>query len=90
MSTIVEPPDALREGPSPLAAGAPNPMRETLDVDLLWIDGVEAASIANGEGGWPVQPASPQMFVGSMGLQGGETAVWIDDVAAGPQRIGCN
>jgi hypothetical protein len=56
----------------------------------LWIDGVEAASIANGEGGWPVQPASPQMFLGSMGLQGGETAVWIDDVAAGPQRIGCD
>jgi hypothetical protein len=56
----------------------------------LWIDGVEAASIANGDGGWPVQPASPQMFLGSMGLQGGQTAVWIDDVAAGPQRIGCN
>jgi hypothetical protein len=56
----------------------------------LWIDGVEAASITNGEGGWPAQPASPQMFLGSMGLQGGQTAVWIDDVAAGPQRIGCN
>jgi hypothetical protein len=56
----------------------------------LWIDGVEAASIVGGEGGWPAQPASPQMFLGSMGLQGGQTAVWIDDVAAGPQRIGCN
>lgn len=56
----------------------------------LWIDGVEAASIVNGEGGWPVQPAAPQLFLGSMGLQGGQTAVWIDDVAAGPQRIGCN
>lgn len=56
----------------------------------LWIDGVEAASIINGDGGWPAQPASPQVFLGSMGLQGGQTAVWIDDVAAGPQRIGCN
>lgn len=56
----------------------------------LWIDGVEAASVVNGEGGWPAQPASPQMFLGSMGLQGGQTAVWIDDVAAGPDRIGCD
>jgi hypothetical protein len=30
------------------------------------------------------------MILGSMGLQGGQTAVWIDDAAAGPQRIGCN
>lgn len=56
----------------------------------LWIDGVEAAEIVNGEGGWPVQPATPAMFVGSMGLQGGQTGVWIDDVAAGPVRIGCD
>lgn len=56
----------------------------------LWIDGVEAAEIVNGDGGWPVQPATPAMFVGSMGLQGGQTGVWIDDVAAGPVRIGCD
>lgn len=56
----------------------------------LWIDGVEAAEIINGDGGWPVQPATPAMFVGSMGLQGGQTGVWIDDVAAGPVRIGCD
>jgi polysaccharide lyase-like protein len=56
----------------------------------LWIDGTEAASIVNGDGGWPVQPASPSMFIGSMGLQGGQTGVWIDDVAAGPERIGCD
>lgn len=55
----------------------------------MWIDGVEAASVVGGDGGWPAQPATPQMFLGSMGLQGGQTAVWIDDVAAGPQRIGC-
>lgn len=56
----------------------------------LWIDGVEAATIVNGEGGWPIQPASPAMFIGSMGLQGGSAGVLIDDVVAGPQRIGCD
>jgi hypothetical protein len=56
----------------------------------LWINGVEAAAIVNGEGGWPIQPASPAMFIGSMGLQGGSAGVFIDDVVAGPQRIGCN
>ncbi len=55
----------------------------------LWIGGEEAASIVNGQGGWPVQPASPALFLGSMGLQGGQTGVFIDDVAAGPTRIGC-
>jgi hypothetical protein len=56
----------------------------------LWIDDVEAASIVNGEGGWPVQPATPQLFLGSMGLQGGQTGAWFDDVVAGPERIGCD
>lgn len=56
----------------------------------LWIDGVEAAAVVNGDGGWATQPASPQMFIGSMALQGGQTGVWIDDVAAGPERIGCD
>jgi hypothetical protein len=56
----------------------------------LWIDGVEAASKINGDGGWPVQPANPSLFLGSMAVQGGSTGVWIDDVAAGPERLGCN
>jgi hypothetical protein len=56
----------------------------------LWIDDVEAASVVNGEGGWPVQPANPKAFIGLMALQGGSTGVWIDDVVAGPNRIGCN
>jgi hypothetical protein len=55
----------------------------------LWIDGVEAASVINGEGGWPVQPANPTVFLGSMAVQGGNTGVWVDDVAAGPERLGC-
>jgi len=56
----------------------------------LWIDDEEAASIVNGQGGWPVQPASPKLFLGSMGLQGGQTGVYIDDVVASSTRIGCD
>lgn len=56
----------------------------------LWIDGVEAARIVNGDGGWAEQPTTPQVFLGSMGLQGQQASIWIDDVAAGPQRIGCD
>jgi hypothetical protein len=56
----------------------------------LWINGNEAASIVNGQGGWPVQPAAPQLFLGSMGLQGGMAGVFIDDVAVGTARITCD
>jgi hypothetical protein len=56
----------------------------------LWIDGAEAASVVNGDGGWSVQPANPKAFLGLMALQGGSTGVWIDDVVAGPNRIGCD
>jgi len=56
----------------------------------LWIDEVEAATIVNGQGGWVTQPAAPQMFLGSMGLEGGTAGVWIDDVVAGPARIFCD
>jgi hypothetical protein len=55
----------------------------------LWIDGREAATVVNA-GTWPAMPATPALFLGTMALQGGNTALWIDDVAAGPQRIGCN
>jgi hypothetical protein len=30
------------------------------------------------------------LFLGSWGLQGGATGVFIDDVAVGPERFGCN
>ena len=56
----------------------------------LWIDGVEAASVVNGDPGWATQPATPTLFLGSWDLQGGLTSAWIDDVAAGPERIGCD
>jgi hypothetical protein len=56
----------------------------------LWIDDAEAAAVVNGDGGWSDQPDAPALFLGSMGLQGGSTGVWIDDVVAGPNRIGCD
>lgn len=54
----------------------------------LFIDGVEAA--VAGPDAFATQPANPDLFFGSMGLQGGMTGVWIDDIAVGPQRFGCN
>jgi hypothetical protein len=56
----------------------------------LWINETEAASIVNGQGGWPVQPAAPKLFLGSMGLQGGMAGVFIDDVAVGTTRLNCD
>jgi hypothetical protein len=52
----------------------------------LWINEVEAATLTNA----PNQPAAPKLFIGSMGLEGGQTGVWIDDVVAGPTRIFCD
>ncbi|HVZ32358.1 MAG TPA: hypothetical protein VG963_08030, partial [Polyangiaceae bacterium] len=52
----------------------------------LWIDGVQAATLPND----PSQPDKPNMFIGNMALEGGQTGVLIDDVVAGPTRIGCN
>jgi hypothetical protein len=52
----------------------------------LWIDGTQAATFPN----IPTLPDKPNMFIGNMALEGGQTGVWIDDVVAGPARIGCN
>ena len=57
---------------------------------ILWIDGVEAGRLVAGADNWANQPDMPQMFLGSWGLQGGMAGVYVDDVAAGPARIGCN
>ena len=54
----------------------------------LSIDGEQVA--VAGPDVFTAQPASPNVFLGSWGLQGGATGVWIDDVAVGPQAIGCN
>jgi hypothetical protein len=54
----------------------------------LWIDGDQAA--VAGPDAFTAQPAAPNLFFGSWGLQGGITGVWIDDVAVGPERFGCN
>jgi hypothetical protein len=56
----------------------------------LFINDDEAASVVNGDGGWPVQPATPKMFLGSMAVQGGNSGVFIDDVVVGSTRIGCD
>jgi len=59
----------------------------------LWIDGVEAGSVVNNQGWhsggtWPTSFA--QVRIGPMGLEGGASTTWIDDVAIGSERIGCN
>jgi polysaccharide lyase-like protein len=54
----------------------------------LWIDGAEAA--VAGPDAFSPQPANPTLFFGSMDVQGGSTGVWIDDIAVGATRIGCN
>jgi hypothetical protein len=91
-------PDAANEGNCPECVTlVPNEwfcaeffMDDATQNATLWIDGVEAASKVNGNGGWPVQPDNPFFFLGSMSVQGGMTGVWIDDVAAGPTRLGCD
>lgn len=59
----------------------------------LWIDGEVAGSVVNNQGWhsggtWPTQ--FEQVRIGPMGLEGGTTTTWIDDVAFGSERIGCN
>jgi hypothetical protein len=52
----------------------------------LWIDGAEAAVL---NGSWPTMPDTASVFLGDMRIQDG-TDVYVDDVVAGPDRIGCN
>jgi hypothetical protein len=59
----------------------------------LWIDGAQAGSVVNNQGWhsggtWPTSFA--QVRIGPMGLEGGSSTMWIDDVAIGSERIGCN
>jgi hypothetical protein len=54
----------------------------------LFINDVEVA--VAGPDAFATQPAQPILFLGSWGLQGGATGVFIDDVAVGPERFGCN
>jgi hypothetical protein len=54
----------------------------------LFIDDVEVA--VAGPDAFATQPPQPLLFLGSWGLQGGATGVFIDDVAVGPERFGCN
>jgi hypothetical protein len=54
----------------------------------LFVNDVQAA--VAGADAFAPQPAAPNVFIGSWGLQGGVSSVWIDDVAIGPQRFGCD
>jgi hypothetical protein len=54
----------------------------------LFINDVEVA--VAGADAFASQPAQPLLFLGSWGLQGGATGAFIDDVAVGPERFGCN
>ena len=54
----------------------------------LFINDVEVA--VAGADAFAPQPAQPLLFLGSWGLQGGATGAFIDDVAVGPERFGCN
>lgn len=54
----------------------------------LWIDEVE---VFNGAvtGEWPSLGNPVHVRLGTMDLQGGSTGLWVDDVAVGETRVGC-
>jgi hypothetical protein len=59
----------------------------------IWINGSEAGSVVNNNWNstWPTFPTPTNVRFGYWGLQGAEERqVWIDDVAVGTERVGCN
>lgn len=59
----------------------------------FWVDGEQAVNIENnmpwsGDATWPASMSV--LRIGSMALEGGGATVFIDDVAVGPERIGCD
>ncbi len=55
----------------------------------LWIDEVEVFSgVVTGD--WPTLGNPAHVRLGTMDLQGGSTGLWVDDVAIGTTRIGCD
>jgi hypothetical protein len=59
-------------------------------VTSLTAERIDACRLCGDSGFWPLQPAAPKLYLGSMGLQGGMVGVYIDDVAVGSTPIGCN
>lgn len=55
----------------------------------LWINDVE---VFNGavSGDFPTIGSPAHVRLGTMDLQGGSTGVWVDDVAIGTSRVGCD
>jgi hypothetical protein len=63
----------------------------------VWINGQEAGSVVNNSGwhntgtAWPQIPTPTQVRLGYWGLEGATAInVWIDDVAVGTERVGCD
>lgn len=65
---------------------------KTSETLQMWVDGEQAVDIVNNTpwSGGAEWPASMDVLrIGSMALEGGGATVFIDDVALGPSRIGC-
>jgi hypothetical protein len=59
----------------------------------IWIDGVQAAAVTSNmgwhsSGTWP--DSITEVRFGSMELGGPSSNIWLDDIAIGPTRIGCD
>jgi hypothetical protein len=55
----------------------------------LWLDGVESVN-AQGLADFPGVGDPIHLRFGTMDLQGGSTGLWLDDIAVGAERIGCD
>lgn len=55
----------------------------------LWLDGVESVN-AQGLSDFPNIGDPVHLRFGTMDLQGGSTGLWLDDIAVGTERIGCD
>lgn len=91
-------PQAAREGNCPTCPVVPVNqwfcVEFAVDADsreaTLWFEGTEVATASEGVGGFPEMPNPIPVRLGTMSLQGGETGLWIDDVAISTTRIGCD
>ncbi len=91
-------PQAARENNCPTCPAVPVDqwfcVEFAVDADAreatLWFDGTEVATASESVGGFPEMPSPIPVRLGTMSLQGGETGVWIDDVAISTTRIGCD
>lgn len=91
-------PQAARENNCPSCPAVPVNQWFCVEIALdaqarqatLWLDGTEVAKTSDGAGDFPEMPNPIPVRLGTMSLQGGETGLWIDDVAISTTRIGCD